>query len=1486
MRKTISPILMFLLTLLGAASAWAQTSQTTWYSPGSRLSIESIEVNDEVFIYSMCRVDGTGANYSRFIVSNGDAAGTLNATPGTLLTDNTNAIWQVASIEQVTSDNKTGYQVTFKCNKGTGGYLGLDGNNGTTNAANAGNAHTMVVTQWNSDSYVSGTSKSGTDVWYEDANGTPLNQSNIQLSDPIYLVSSLGAKSLNTANGTFNTDRANGYPIAFYSVKTFSSRNEAYVQTTAVDRENWASSVKWLRMKINSNSWSYVETGSLYRDDQGLTIDHSNPSKNLSALWAIAGNEQNGYQFYNLQAGPTKVLGLTGSEQNARVNMVNAASPGDGVTTTFDITYNENNGFWYIKKHGDNNGYINCRRPYIALWDSRGYGNSGSSFMFESVDLDAFVSAEKTATLALIEDWKKVPAIWSEASTHYSTISNATLSSPITGAELTTYSAAVRSASESFLALDGTRFTASNRDNATAARRGAYMYLDASSNTLKGRTTSTHTYDEVMTLKPNDNFTFKLYNATADKYIGKPTGSNSGSTSAVTLSNAANFDLYTNNGFNDNVVVFCVNGTATMHLLNALTISAYSSTSDMASRWLLSTDVSRYELNAAIDAATTWKDNLNTLTATYADANQISFKPVRTLHNITAAIATAQAALQATNGTQSTRTEAITPLNNALQTAQGAWLGELGANQTYRLRSASIGETYYLTMGQSMDNKSEGNARLTTKDELDQNQIFKLVPGTDANAGKYIIVSNNRQLTDLSGWNSQMTAAGTPYAFEEVNLAQGIFRIRTTLGLLGLNSDVTADNIGETGKNYVYTNKSASDKSSWYLEPIAPTTEDPSTTELVSTYNSQRWHDTYLLNIISGESIPVLAAYKSARDNAKSIIDGQNTTQANINTAKLELEYSYTDLLQNFITQAAATQCYRLKYKSNDNYYMTITPGVTETHEVNVMTVTGKDRTKQQIFKLIPATGENAGKFYIKESTTNKQIYFGNNWWNPGLSDAQGILFTPEYTTQDGVDGIVLRLKNSDGSHYTNQYLSPSSATPANGAYAYTNQDGGTGESSFGYWIVEPCVSTDLISTLKSKIATAQTYQPHFGTGVNQYTITDGWTDERLTNYNNEASAYVNSTDVDQEPTNTSLQTYIDTYTNFLAGISINQPKVGKLYRFKGKASGKYMCASTTGQMSMVSENDGVGTIFMLVAGVNVDGQPGYKFLSYGTGYYNEATHSNGALVAAAQSVRFYQAEDNARGYYTLKTNYSGGGKYTYDNSDKTDANGNATPCVDRNSTHATNNCDWQIEEVTELPISVTNGYSQLGTFVSPVALDKDETLLKFYTGAIESDTDGSYLRVTEYTGDVIPANTPFLIEYQTGGTYDNGCVKLHVSSGTASLDGGVKNDLRGGLETVAKPTDQGTIYTLQKTGGNPATDKQEFRIYDGEDIKIKGFRAYLPVPNGTPIRGMIFGGQTTDIMGATTETDAPVIYDLSGRRVQHATKGMYIVNGKKMYVK
>lgn len=33
-------------------------------------------------------------------------------------------------------------------------------------------------------------------------------------------------------------------------------------------------------------------------------------------------------------------------------------------------------------------------------------------------------------------------------------------------------------------------------------------------------------------------------------------------------------------------------------------------------------------------------------------------------------------------------------------------------------------------------------------------------------------------------------------------------------------------------------------------------------------------------------------------------------------------------------------------------------------------------------------------------------------------------------------------------------------------------------------------------------------------------------------------------------------------------------------------------------------------------------------------------------------------------------------------------------------------------------------------------------------------------------------------------------------------------------------------------------------------------------------------------------ERDSPVVYDLNGRRVSHPTSGLYIVNGKKVYVR
>ena len=115
------------------------------------------------------------------------------------------------------------------------------------------------------------------------------------------------------------------------------------------------------------------------------------------------------------------------------------------------------------------------------------------------------------------------------------------------------------------------------------------------------------------------------------------------------------------------------------------------------------------------------------------------------------------------------------------------------------------------------------------------------------------------------------------------------------------------------------------------------------------------------------------------------------------------------------------------------------------------------------------------------------------------------------------------------------------------------------------------------------------------------------------------------------------------------------------------------------------------------------------------------------------------------------------------------------------------------------------------------------------------------------------------------------------------------ENALHGSYETVAKPTNEGTIYTLQAAwlGENSVSENEvAFRQYNG--ATIQGFRAYLPVANNVRIAGMrIVDGDVTRIEGVNAEESHKVdVYDLSGRRVQRATKGLYIINGKKVIVK
>ena len=80
---------------------------------------------------------------------------------------------------------------------------------------------------------------------------------------------------------------------------------------------------------------------------------------------------------------------------------------------------------------------------------------------------------------------------------------------------------------------------------------------------------------------------------------------------------------------------------------------------------------------------------------------------------------------------------------------------------------------------------------------------------------------------------------------------------------------------------------------------------------------------------------------------------------------------------------------------------------------------------------------------------------------------------------------------------------------------------------------------------------------------------------------------------------------------------------------------------------------------------------------------------------------------------------------------------------------------------------------------------------------------------------------------------------------------------------------------------------------YSTGNTKMKAFRAYFyfldilaEVENADSNVKMSIGGEETRIDGLLPETSNDAIYDLTGRKVEKAEKGIYIVNGKKVLVK
>ena len=138
---------------------------------------------------------------------------------------------------------------------------------------------------------------------------------------------------------------------------------------------------------IQGGHGGYISLNPSYLDGENLLLTNAQIPRDNMALWAFVADGES-YEIYNYSTGLAKVLGITGSEADARATMV--APENSSYTTKFDGTINFNSTEpSYIKKSGTDNEYWNKRGNYLALWNSASATNNdkGSQLFIKEVSL-------------------------------------------------------------------------------------------------------------------------------------------------------------------------------------------------------------------------------------------------------------------------------------------------------------------------------------------------------------------------------------------------------------------------------------------------------------------------------------------------------------------------------------------------------------------------------------------------------------------------------------------------------------------------------------------------------------------------------------------------------------------------------------------------------------------------------------------------------------------------------------------------------------------------------------------------------------------------------------------------------------------------------------------------------------------------------------------------------------------------------------------
>ncbi len=367
---------------------------------------------------------------------------------------------------------------------------------------------------------------------------------------------------------------------------------------------------------------------------------------------------------------------------------------------------------------------------------------------------------------------------------------------------------------------------------------------------------------------------------------------------------------------------------------------------------------------------------------------------------------------------------------------------------------------------------------------------------------------------------------------------------------------------------------------------------------------------------------------------------------------------------------------------------------------------------------------------------------------------------------------------------------------------------------------------------------------------------------------------------------------YVGTYSSTQTGVAFDDIVKGngkiareasKYYFVEQAANTDYLLSSVNSSQELIA-----GTTVYAVSGSN----GGDNFAALWSFYNNVLTNINakkglspqaelgaGTTATVGASSVSYSNPQNIQAY---TISLAGTGVYNY-----LKQSGNET--IEASAAAPGAEGYWYLREAETFTIKMNAvGGQSYATVYAPVALAKPagETA-KLYTAVFS--TDKKSLVLTEITSEVIAKETPIVLISKSAAA--SAKLALSYAAGEAQV-----SDMEGCL--LKQLFDADANRKDYRTLGRNGKGEVGFFVPSASVTNIPANRAYLNIPEGSTLSdltnnlvlrfedGTETGIAPSELFGTQVQQSA-VIFDLSGRRVQQAAKGgIYIMNGKKIYVK